>query len=286
VERRTGGLHRAVESDHVSDAYKLAEAEVVGNIISRARAGHPVLERLLAQNPGLQEPARLYFTQDLFGSGAAPTPSGLRTWLVKNERPLKQLGLFDEFKDIKTAREAAARSVAEAKGRVGEAAAAAEAAGADEKQAGKAALREGKLFRAAGKNVESATKGLKTPEAMTAESGKAADKASREVASGLATSRSKLAGHISKRQQFESFQTELANAPPKQVAGKIRTFANQARDNGLISGDIHDELLKQANEADKHFNDTARMRKVAAYVAAAIGTGYVGQATVRKVLGE
>jgi hypothetical protein len=115
ILERQGALRKVIDVDPLSTAEKLSEAEVVGQIINKSRAGHPVFSRLLEASPQLKESARLYFTKDLFSKDVVPTEAVLSTWLKTNEKPLRQLGLFDEFKNIRTAKETAQRSLEEAK---------------------------------------------------------------------------------------------------------------------------------------------------------------------------
>ena len=115
IVERQGALRKIVDVDPMSTAAKLTEAEVTGQIIQKANAGNPVFTRLLEVQPGLKDSARLYFTQDLFGKGAVPNDSALRTWLKANERSLKQLGLYEEFNGMKNAKVAAQKAVNDAK---------------------------------------------------------------------------------------------------------------------------------------------------------------------------
>jgi len=115
IVERQGALRKVVDIDPMSTAAKMTEAEVTGQIIRKANAGNPVFTRLLETQPGLKDSARLYFTRDLFGQGAVPTDSALRTWLKTNERSLRQLGLYEEFNGMKNAKVAAQRAVDEAK---------------------------------------------------------------------------------------------------------------------------------------------------------------------------
>jgi hypothetical protein len=108
-------LAKVIEKDPLSTAYKMDEAAVVGAVISKARAGNKVFEKLLEANPSLQEPAKLYFTKELFGQDVAPTDAVIKTFLKNNEIPLKQLGLYKDFKDLRTAQRTAKDAVETAK---------------------------------------------------------------------------------------------------------------------------------------------------------------------------
>lgn len=110
-----GDLAQTIKSDSISGEYKLTEAEVAGSIIRRANAGSASLAMLAKSQPGLKEAGRLYFTGELFGKGAVPSPAVMDTFLKTNQRALKQLGLYDEFKDVASAQRARAKTLADAR---------------------------------------------------------------------------------------------------------------------------------------------------------------------------
>ena len=98
-----GDLAKTLQTDSLSGQYMQTEAEVTGHIIAKANAGSPVLSMLAKQAPEIKNAARMYYTGELFGKGAMPTPGVMATFVKTNERSLKQLGLYDEFKDIASA---------------------------------------------------------------------------------------------------------------------------------------------------------------------------------------
>ena len=111
IVERNGALKKVVAQDPMSRDYLLAEAQVVGHVIDKANAGHPVFTRLLQENPAVKDTARLYYTQELFGGDVAPSVSSLATFLKKNESSLKQLGLYNEFANMRSAQKAAQDAV-------------------------------------------------------------------------------------------------------------------------------------------------------------------------------
>ena len=113
-----GALRPVIEKDPLTTEYKLQEAEVVGRVIRAGQRGNPVMARLLQESPDLKDSARLYFTRDLFGKERVPTAASMATWLKTNEGALKQLGLFDEFRDLRVARQTAQEAVNDAAGMV------------------------------------------------------------------------------------------------------------------------------------------------------------------------
>lgn len=106
-----GDLAKTLQTDSLSGQYMQTEAEVTGHIIAKANAGSPVLSMLAKQAPEIKNAARMYYTRELFGSGTLPTPKVMQNFVDHNERSLKQLGLYGEFKDIASAQRARLQAV-------------------------------------------------------------------------------------------------------------------------------------------------------------------------------
>jgi len=106
-----GYLAKTLQTDSLSGQYMQTEAEVTGHIIAKANAGSPVLSILAKQAPEIKNAARMYYTGELFGKGAMPTPGVMATFVKTNERSLKQLGLYDEFKDMASAQRARLQAI-------------------------------------------------------------------------------------------------------------------------------------------------------------------------------
>jgi hypothetical protein len=89
--------------------YSLNDKEVVKQFIDRANAGQPGLADLVAKRPEMKEAARAYFNGQLFGTEIEKEVStkGLNSFLTNNEKVLKELGLYNDFKDLKVARDIA-----------------------------------------------------------------------------------------------------------------------------------------------------------------------------------
>lgn len=271
------GLRKVIakEPDHAE--YALAEAQVVKEIMSKGRAGNKVLTRLMSESPDIKEAARLYFTQDLYS--APPSLARLRTWLKTNESPLKQLGLYDEFKDLRVARETARRAVAEAKGEY------------------QTAQQRAAEIRAAQKQMVEANRARKLamgqPIQPTAE--EIADSAkSRAIEQGkevleqkvTATAAQKKAMEAAK--DFRTFETEIKTVPPEKVAAKVQQMAKRLVDEGRITQAKYEEARRRVEAVDKKFKDAAvrkrRLISVAKWTALAAGTGYVGYHAVGDIL--
>ena len=266
IVERKGALKGVIAKDPMSESYLMDQAKVVDHIISKARTGSPVFTKMLEENPELREPARRYFTQDLFGGEHMPTESGLRTWLKTNEIPLKQLGLYDDFRDIKTARATAQAALDAAKGVVSEAKQGVKTAADSERIAAEKTSSEGKLAKMAQSRAESAQKAAGTPEKPT----KAPSSVQQKI-TNLRTTRDRL----------RSFQTEVQNAKPEEVAGKIRTLGKSLVNDGVIDQKQYDALLKAAGDVDKSYADKAKVQKILKTVAGVVGTGLAGDIVLK-----
>lgn len=243
IVERNGALRKVLERDPVSTDYAMTEADVVGHIINKANRGSPAIKWIMKDSPQIKEPARLYFTQELFGTDVAPTPTSLRNFLKKNESALNQLGLYSEFKDIRTARETAQHAVSTAK--------------------------DG--LRAAGENVTTAEALQKGAVAQASE----AMGTARQATDAL--SKQKQA-----TQHYETFMTELAHTAPRDAGAKIQTLGRKMIDDGYLSNAQYEALIKQARIVEEHYADTARMRKSALIIGGILGLGYGGKEIVKR----
>ena len=284
IVERKGALRPVLDMDPVSSEYALTEAQVVGKVIEKARAGNPTMTRLLAESPELKDSARLYFTQDLFGAGAVPTEAGLKTWLKTNAEPLRQLGLLDEFKDMKAARAAAQQAVQEANGGVAQAEAGVSAAKAAEAAAGKQAGSAVKVSKMSEERLQKALGATAKPQDIAAQSGKRAESAGRTLeAKGKQLTRS-LESQKSVTKAFDSFQTELRNTSPKEVPAKVRALGKKLVDDGHITQDEYGKMLEQAADVEKHFSDSAKTQRNMLRIAGILGIGAAGKYGVKALV--
>ena len=118
IVERNGALAKTLDIDPISLDYIMTEAQVVGHVIEKSKAGNKVFSRLLEENESIKDSAKLYFTKELFGKDIAPTEAVLANFLKTNETPLKQLGLYDSFKNLRIAKQTAQDAVNDAKGLV------------------------------------------------------------------------------------------------------------------------------------------------------------------------
>jgi hypothetical protein len=272
IVERNGALARVIDVDPLSTAEKLTEAQVTGEVIRKAQQGNPVFSRLLEFDPSLKESGRLYFTQSLFGKEVVPTEASLRTWLLANQRPLQQLGLYDEFRNIRTARETAQRAVNDAKGQV----ATAEAAVSE---AQKAKDVSGSMFKTAQTRLADV---LKTTE-------KPSDLAKRAAAAPEAAFERKLREQTNtvekKRAVIESLRESESNlnraTSPQQVVEQVRSLATKLKDKGLIDEEARDLLMRQADslsrDVDAQKKAISIIKKLTTYTLGIGGAGYLAQ---------
>jgi hypothetical protein len=259
IVERQGALKRVVDVDPMSTAERLTEAKVVGEIITKAKAGNPVFTRLLETNPGLKDSGRLYFTQDLFAKGAVPTQESLRTWLKNNERPLRQLGLYDEFKDIRIARETAQRAVEET--RLAESAAKKVATVAEKERAAAT-----KLSKESQSRLEEA---LKTKMGPPITSGKPAPIqtfiTTRDQQTQAAQSLTKMRDDIS-----------MAKTPDE-IKSAIKKASDDLYKRGLIDDAGRRTMLRDVENLQSMIDAQTKARKIIGYFAGIAGITYGGR---------
>ena len=265
IVERNGALKKVIDEDPVSTAYRMTEAEVTGYIIRKANAGNPVFTRLLQVRPDLQDSARLYFTKDLFGKDVAPTAKSFETWLMSNERPLRQLGLYDEFNTLRNAQRSAQQSVDTAKGVAETFAQIAKTAeqrlGAEQKLAGKAT-----------KRLEDVLKTTETPESI----------AKRMSVAGKAPP--KQAAFATRQQQQQSLINTLDDAAaqisrttdPAEVSSAVASSLKTLRSKNLISGKQFDEFMNDAELLKTQTDARTKARRILAGVAVAVGVPSIG----------
>jgi len=265
IVERNGALKKVIDEDPVSTAYRMTEADVTGYIIRKANAGNPVFTRLLQVRPDLQDSARLYFTKDLFGKDVAPTAKSFETWILSNERPLRQTGLYDEFNTLRNAQRSAQQSVDNAKGIAETFAQTAKTAeqrlGAEQKLAGKAT-----------KRLEDVLKTAETPESL----------AKRMTTAGKAPPKQAAFATRQKQQQDlintldDSAALISRTTDPAEVSAAVSSSLKQLRNKNLISGKQFDEFMKDAEFLKTQTDAQTKARRILAGVAVAVGVPSIG----------
>jgi hypothetical protein len=280
IMERQGALKRVLDVDPLSTAEKLTEAQVVGEIINKSRAGHQAFSRLLESSPQLKESGRLYFTQNLFAKGDVPTEASLKTWLVNNERPLRQLGLYDEFKNIRVAKETAQRAVNEAK--LSESSA--EQFAATAKQAVTAAEQKAstakKVSKESEKRLQEALDIVASPIQKPGESLAEALRRTRtgEKAAPIQT-------FIQKREDQQNLVKSLTKMKddalsaktPAEVKSAVEAAAKDLLNRGLIDNSGYRYMLRDVENLQSMIDAQTKARKIIGYFAGIAGIAYGGR---------
>jgi len=263
IVERQGALAKVIDIDPLSTAYKLTEAQVAGEIINKARAGNPVFTRLLQQSPQLKESGRLYFSGDLFGKEAVPTEAAFRTWLRTNERPLRQLGLYDEFRDLRRAREAANQALNDTK---------------LSEQTAKTAVTEAERRATAATELSKESAKRLTSALKTQEPAERLIRPGRIPESKFTQQAAKQRDVIKSLQEAESNLTRATT--PREIRSEIELTAKKLKDQGFINEEQRDVLLRQADEISRSLDaQKEAKRRVRRAVYSALGaSGLLGGA--------
>jgi hypothetical protein len=265
IVERNGALKKVIDEDPVSTAYRMTEAEVAGYIIRKANAGNPVFTRLLQVRPDLKDSARLYFTKDLFGKDVAPTAKSLESWVLSNERSLRQTGLYDEFNTLRNAQRSAQQSVDDAKG-------VAETFAQTAKTAEQKLGAEQKLASKATKRLEDVLKTTETPESL----------AKRMSTAGKAPPQQ--AAFATRQQQQQDLINTLDDSAaligrttdPAEVSAAVSSSLKKLRNKNLISGSQFDDLMKQADSLKTQTDAQTKARRILVGVAVVAGVPSIG----------
>lgn len=283
IVERKGALRKVVDTDPVSTDYTMAKAQVVGEVLRQAKAGNPVFTRLIQESPELRDSARLYFTQDLFGKEAVPSESSLRNWLKSNESSLRQLNLYDEFKDIKTAKGTAQRAVDEAKQARDLSKEDVKKSIEEENKIGQqikdqASLREKEKVRMA-----AAQKALTTKDQIVEQSSRRAAQAEKRLGLEERTTRSSMGEAQGASDKYGEFQSELEVARPREIPATARRLVDKLLSDKVIDAAKHANLVKQIQAAEDTAKDAADLRKRVLYIVGGISALGVGGSAVSHI---
>lgn len=263
IVERNGALRKILDVDPLSSEYSLTEAQVVGKILEKVNAGNKVFGRLLEQDPGIKDSARLYFTRSLFGADQAPSEAVLRNWIVKNERALRQTGLFDEFKTIERARRAAQQAVSEAKGEVGLAKSAVSEAEAARTEAAAAAKRATSVSKKSESRLQEALGTGETAEKLAARAGREAAPSIQKLEKAVSDLQTTVKTKEQAIDSLDQIRTNISVADtPEKIAQVIKNTANTLRTKGFISEPDRMELLSMSENLSKSINAQEEARRV------------------------
>lgn len=257
IVERKGALKKVLDVDPVSTDYATTESQVVGEVIKKAQQGNPVFERLLKESPELKGAARLYFSKDLIEGGSISTPAKLATWLKNNERPLQQLGLLDEFKDIQSAKKAAQFAIEEAKGAHTVAVKEAKAAAQKEAEAARQSKIADTVRDMAKKRAETNPTAEVTSRKVVPRSSLEARETPKEAAGRLEgqANKARLTGKEKRAvaDDFRQAQAKMTVARADEVPGEVKTFAKRLRDKNYLSNTQYKDYLRQVQQVEDAF---------------------------------
>lgn len=281
IVSRKGPLRKIVNVDPLSEDAAMANAQIVGHVIQRAEEGHGVFSRLVSESPELREPARLYFVQDLFGRGEVPSVNQLQTWLRNHSQSLRQLGLYDEFRSIPAAKQAAERAVSEAQGTLKQTEAQAKTAARAEQQIRDQLAKASKLRDAAQKRLAGSAKDQPTAEDLTAASGKRAEQRAAELGK-------EKAGAEDTARDYRGMVAKLEGKVDKQVLPTVRSTVDKLYKDKRIEERVYRELMADVDKAESEGLKTAALRKKARDIlyagTVASWAGYGGYRALRAIM--
>ena len=261
IVERNGALKRVIETDPISLDYKMAEAEVTGLIIAKANAGNKVFQRLLEKNAGIKDSARLYFTKELFGKEAAPTEAVMRTFLRNNERPLKQLGLYEDFRDLRVAKTTAQNAVNEAKDVQKVAVAGSKEAESKTKLAEAEAKRLTDLSQTASSRLADTLKTGDTLEETLRKSKSRAEPARVETAQRITAANKTIEQQQEIKSKYNKLVDDLKNAKPNEVPKKVESLTEDLYKNGSITLEERRKILDDVRKNQNIFTDAEKAQK-------------------------
>jgi hypothetical protein len=261
IVERNGALKRVIETDPMSLDYKMAEAEVTGLIIAKANAGNKVFQRLLEKNAGIKDSARLYFTKELFGKEAAPTEAVMRTFLRNNERPLKQLGLYEDFRNLRVAKTTAQNAVDEAKDVQKVAVAGSKEAESKAKLAESEAKRLTDLSQTASSRLADTLKTGDTLEETLRKSKARAEPTRVETAQRITAANKTIEQQQEIKSKYNKLVDDLKNAKPNEVPKKVESLTEDLYKNGSITLEERRKILDDVRKNQNIFTDAEKAQK-------------------------
>ena len=296
IVEKNGALKKVVADNPYSRDFIMTEAQVVGHVIDKANAGHPVFTRLIQENPAIKDTGRLYYTMELFGGDTPPTISTLTTFLKKNESSLKQLGLYNEFANMRSAQKAAQDAVNYANRAESEAQANVKAVEKGISAAEKEAKAKAGFAGKAESRLGDALKTTEPLEDILKRSAARAKPAEVKTAQQIANTERRLseldkeARQITERaaktaesqssieKEFASLYNDLQKpvTKAKDVPGMVTKLADRLLDLNHISQEERNKIVNLAAKNSDLFADTATARRVFAGMAIAIGVPALG----------
>ena len=209
----------------------------------------------------------------MFGQGEAPTPRSLTTFLKDNESPLRQLGLYEEFKDIRSAQRAAQQAVDEAKETEKVAKGVVTGKGKELTAAKQEATRLGNLSDEAARRVTQ----LEPLEDILKRSAARAKPAQTAVAQRISKAEKTIGQQEAIQKEFTTFLNDISKAKPNEVPTMISNMAdNLFKGKGAISEEERNYLVNEATRNIDQFKEKSRARNILTGLAVGIGVPALG----------
>ena len=279
IVSRKGPLRAVLDVDALSQNFLRGSAEIAGRVIQRAKEGHPVFTRLVAENPEIVNGARAFFNRELFGGGRVPNADILRSFLQKNEGVLKQIGIYKEFETVASARASGQRALDIAKAELTQAKAAQKGATTATREAERAITGETNLRGLASSRVAQAEKATVTPKEIAENRAFLAQEAEIRLAKKAnAPTKAKVTAEA-RADALKKDVEELETMSPEQIGSKAKSIASDLRDKKVISGEEYVNILQKIAMIEKAYGKTKAAQT-------AIKTLLIGGGSIAGVAGE
>lgn len=300
IVERKGALKKVLDVDPVSTDYATTEAQVVGEVIRKAQQGNPVFERLLSESPELKDAARLYFSKDLIEGGATATPAKMATWFKNNERPLQQLGLLDEFKDIQSAKKAAQQAIEEAKGARVQAVRESTVAAQKEAEAARQSRIADTTRKMAQQRAETNPTAEVTKREVVPRSSLEAKETPKEAVRRLEGKAGEQRGIVEKRRavadDYRQRLSKMSVAEVDKAPQEVRSFVEKLRSDKYLSDTQYKDYLKRVQEVEDLYKKSkqaasdkakaiSRLKKIGQGILYAGVVGYPGYKIIKGLTG-
>ena len=263
--QRKGALKDIVAKDSLSDDFIKARADVVGAVLRREKAGKSIFSELVKHDPTLVDSAKMYFHNELFGSADAkkvPSIATLRNFLDKNDRVLTELGIYDDFADLKSARESGQAAIERARG--GFEAAKAEAKSAEQlaQEAVHKVEAASRLRKLAVERQKKAMAGVKSRDDIAQAASEKAESAALKLENRAKETESKILDLSAKKAAAEDKALSYRGDINEIGAGDARTSMSQARslarkllDDHVIDVAQHGALVEKIADINAKFKE-------------------------------
>lgn len=297
IVQRKGALRYAVDKDNLSQELLRGYAEIAGRVIQQAKQGKQVFARLLEVDPNIKNGARAFFNRELFGGDKVPSVDRLKSFLMTNEGPLRQLGLYEEFSTIASARAAGNQALERVASEIKQAKQAVKVATEAEREAQKSITEAERVRSAAVKRQAEAEKQtivledtVKAGRARASEATARLEKTAQEIEKEASKKITKIetekvgAQHEAKTateraRDLEARLVEISQEPIESVARKTESVFKELVNKKEITPEQYEKFLTQVRMVENAYGKTKearkRLLKIAIGAASLVGAGDV-----------